>query len=234
MAAIGALLVAVVVVGRLAANCVIVADTATHEAVVVDPGDDADRILARLASPDLAGTRVVALVLTHAHFDHAGAAPALQRALPGRPPLLSHASDVPLFPGLHDQCRSFGCPLKASAFPREPDGFVADGGSVLGPAEKETRSRALAAGRVVHVPGHSPGSVALHWPTERLVLSGDTLFAGGGVGRTDLQGGDAGALQRSVARLLRLPADTAVIPGHGQRTTIKRERAAHARTARDL
>jgi hydroxyacylglutathione hydrolase len=202
------MLIRVLTVGPLGANCVILADERSHEAVVVDPGDDADEILQALAKDEL---KVVAILLTHAHIDHVGAAARLARVT-GAPTYL-HASDTPLLDKLELQARAIGLPG-----PEEMriDHALADGQRL------SFGSHTLV---VLHTPGHSPGSVAFLVEKEGLCLTGDTLFAGG-IGRTDLWFGDPVAITQSIRqRLYTLPEATKVIPGHGPSTTIARERA---------
>ncbi len=197
-------------VGPLACNCVVLGDAGNGQAMVVDPGGDAERILDLLRVLHL---RCVLIVNTHAHFDHVGANAALRRATGA--PLLMHADDLTLYGLLSQQAAYLG-----GIFPvpeRVPvDRRLADG---------ETLQAGALEARVLHTPGHSPGSICLLVESAPpLLLSGDTLFAGG-IGRTDLVGGDEEALMRSLReRLLALADDTQVIPGHGPLTTIGQER----------
>ena len=194
-------------VGLLGCNCSIVADAATGQAVVVDPGDDAERILALLASSRLTA---VALLHTHAHFDHAGASALLAKVTGA--PILFHAADVPLYAALAEQGRAFGLPAGA---PGKVSRLLAQGDRVAcGSGSLE----------VLHTPGHTPGSLCFRTDGDRPVLfSGDTLFRRS-VGRTDLWGGSTDDLLESIrTRLLTLPGDTPVLPGHGDGTTIAEE-----------
>lgn len=194
------------VVGPIQCNCYLVGDPDSREAVVVDPGDQPRDILERV---DAHGLTLVALVATHAHFDHVLAADAI-REITGVPFYL-HASDVPVLEGMQEGVRRFfGLELPP---PPEVDRLLHDGDE-------------LAAGgarlQVIHTPGHSPGSVSLLAPGEAL-FSGDTLFAGS-VGRTDLPGGDAGKELASIRDRIFPLGDLPVYPGHGPSTTIDRER----------
>ncbi len=194
-------------VGFLEVNCTIVGCPETREAIVIDPGDEAGKILAALGKHRL---RATAVVLTHGHFDHLGAAREIQEA--GAKVYLHH-EDLPLCENLPAQSRSFGLPPPR---PPEIDGFLSDGRSIpFGRCE---------AG-VIHTPGHSPGSVCLTVPAlGKVLFSGDTLFREG-IGRTDLWGGDAGKILRSIReRLFVLDDDTIVVPGHGEATTIGHEK----------
>lgn len=194
------------VVGPLQCNCYIVGDPETSEAIVIDPGDDADRLAASLAKR---GLTVTAIVATHAHFDHIVAAERL-RELTGAPFYL-HAEDKPILAWMQESGRLFlgmelPPPPEVDTEAREGDRLVA--GSV--------------ALEVVHTPGHSPGSITL--VTDGAVFSGDTLFAGS-IGRTDLPGGDMRSLLDAVRdKLFRLDAELPVYPGHGPATTLGAER----------
>jgi hydroxyacylglutathione hydrolase len=194
------------VVGPLQCNCYIVGDPATKEAVVIDPGDDADGIAESLAAHELS---VTAIVATHAHFDHIVAAQRL-RELTGAPFHL-HSEDKPLLPWMQESGRLFlGAELPS---PPEVDTDVDEGDRIkAGDVELE----------VVHTPGHSPGSISLI--ATDVLFSGDTLFAGS-IGRTDLPGGDIDELVAAVkGKLFELDDDTPVHPGHGPATTVGEEK----------
>jgi glyoxylase-like metal-dependent hydrolase (beta-lactamase superfamily II) len=195
-------------VGPLQCNCAIVADPATREAVVVDPGDEPDRILEALSG---AGLRAVALVHTHAHFDHMGCSALLKRITGA--PILLHAGDRPLYQNLAAQGQTFGLTLDA---PGIIDRTLVGGDRVAcGKGELE----------VIHTPGHTPGSLCFRMPGENgdLLFSGDTLFRRS-IGRTDLWGGSTPQILESIReQLLTLPGGLRVIPGHGDETTIADE-----------
>jgi hydroxyacylglutathione hydrolase len=195
-------------VGPLQCNCAIVADPTTREAVVIDPGDEPDRILETLAG---AGLRAVALVHTHAHFDHAGSS-ALIKRITGAP-ILMHAGDRPLYQNLTVQGQTFGLSLDA---PGVIDRILESGDRVAcGKGELE----------VIHTPGHTPGSLCFRMAGENgdVLFSGDTLFRRS-IGRTDLWGGSTPQILESIrGRLLTLPGGLRVIPGHGDETTIADE-----------
>lgn len=194
-------------VGMLQCNCSILGDEDSREAIVVDPGDDIPRILAVLARH---GLTVKQIIITHAHIDHIAGAARL-KAVTGAP-ILYNQFDLPLVKMMDVQAGWLGM---ATPDVRPPDDSLEDG-----------RIIAIAGiqGNILHTPGHTQGSVCLHLPHEKLLLAGDTLFAGS-VGRTDLPGGDGKALIRSIQdKLLPLPDETVVIPGHGPRTTIADER----------
>ena len=203
------MLVTVIPVGALYCNCAILGDPASGEAIVVDPGDEVEKVLAALRRH---GLRCVAILNTHAHIDHVGANHALREATGAR--LLMHEADLPLYDNLRVQSEWLGGLIPAP--PRaELDGHVAHGDRV---------SAGAVAADVLHTPGHTPGSVCFRVADEALVLTGDTLFAGS-IGRTDLWGGDFDQEIASIRRhLLTLDDATRVIPGHGPETTIGWER----------
>jgi glyoxylase-like metal-dependent hydrolase (beta-lactamase superfamily II) len=195
-------------VGPLQCNCTILGDEATHEAIVVDPGDDIPGILVRLARHNL---RVTRIVVTHAHIDHIAGAQSLKAITAA--PILYNQHDLPLAALIAEQADWLGVTTPDVRPPDDdlPDHTVIHAGSIHA--------------EVLHTPGHTPGSICLHIPDHALLLAGDTLFAGA-VGRTDLFiGGDHEQLLRSIhGLLLPLPDNTMVIPGHGGVTTIGRER----------
>ena len=197
-------------VGPLGCNCTIVADPSTGEAIVVDGGDEAEALAARLAE---LGVRAKYLVHTHAHADHIGALGTL-RDLAGGQGLL-HPGDLPLYRTVSEQAKWLGMqPIEITNI----DGDLADG---------DTLSAGAARLEVLHTPGHTPGSVsfALSVPgRDLLLLSGDTLFRGS-VGRVDIGGTTLEELVGSIrAKLFPFPDETEVVPGHGPATTIGRER----------
>lgn len=201
------------VVGALACNCYVVGDPDTMQAIVIDPGDDAGRILEAVTSR---GLKLAASVATHAHFDHILAAEALS-ALTGVPFLL-HLEDVELLRWLPD---SLGLFLGIHDGPPAPevDRRLADG-DVIRVGARELR--------VIHTPGHSPGSICLlaEEPEEAMVFAGDTLFANS-VGRTDLPGGDQTQLITSIRQRLFPLGDLAVYPGHGPATALGKEKVSN-------
>jgi glyoxylase-like metal-dependent hydrolase (beta-lactamase superfamily II) len=185
----------------------LLANLETSEAMVVDPGDEIADILARLARHHLTLKQIV---VTHAHIDHIGGAAQLKRATGA--PVLFHQADLPILGMLEAQAGWLGMPV--------PEKVALD----------QSANDGLAAGipglkaEVIHTPGHTPGSICLHFPKQELLLAGDTLFAGS-VGRTDLPGGDARALLHSLhTRVMLLPERTLVVPGHGEETVLGQER----------
>jgi glyoxylase-like metal-dependent hydrolase (beta-lactamase superfamily II) len=197
--------------GPFAAHCVLLVDDTDGAALVVDPGFEAEAILEEIDHQRL---RPQAIVLTHAHVDHAAGVAEIKRAYPGAPVLL-HRDDLPLYENLPMQAQMFGLPPTE---PAPPDGFLADGDRlVLGTDSLLVR----------HCPGHSPGHVVLvhEDPHAPLAVVGDVLFAGS-IGRTDLWGGSFEVLERSIRTVLyALPPHTRVVCGHGPDTTIGAEMA---------
>lgn len=194
-------------VGLLQCNCTLIGDETSRDAMVIDPGDNLPHILARLAAHRLT---VRQIVITHAHIDHVGGALALKRVT-GAPILLNQA-DLPLLQMMDVQAGWLGVKPPEVA---PPDASPEHGTTI------QTGSHTA---QVLHTPGHSPGSICLLFAPEKLLIAGDTLFAGS-IGRTDLPGGDGRQILRSIQEhLLTLPDDLRVIPGHGKPTTIGEER----------
>jgi hydroxyacylglutathione hydrolase len=197
-------------VGPLQCNCSIVGDEATREAMVIDPGDDLEDVLALLQKHNL---QVKHIVITHAHIDHIGGAMKL-RALTGAPILLNQ-NDYALLKMLDEQAAWVGM--------RSPGKVEIDQSVTTG----ETVTAGSLTASILHTPGHTEGSVCLFFPAEKKLIAGDTLFAGS-IGRTDLPGGSMPKILRSLRdTLMALPDDTVVVPGHGPLTTIGEERVSN-------
>jgi glyoxylase-like metal-dependent hydrolase (beta-lactamase superfamily II) len=206
-------------VGPLQCNCSILGDETSREAIVVDPGDDIPRILALLARHSLT---VKQILITHAHIDHIAGAHRLKQ-LTGAP-ILYNKHDLPLVKMMDIQATWLGIPTPTV---HQPDDTLDDGKliSIGSIGTNPDQERSGLTGNILHTPGHTEGSICIYLPTQSLLLAGDTLFAGS-VGRTDLPGGNTQKLLASIQdRLLTLPDDVKVIPGHGPRTTIGSERA---------
>ena len=197
----------IIPVGMLRCNCSIFGDEASREAVVIDPGDEIDRILGVLAKHQL---RVKAIVITHAHIDHIGGAQKLKAATGA--PVYMNANDQELYDHLDIQAEWLGIEPPGRT---DIDVNAREGEKLLlGPAEFQ----------VIHTPGHTQGSISLWIPAENKLVAGDTLFFDS-IGRTDLPGGNTKQILHSIHdKLLPLADDVVVIPGHGQETTIGRER----------
>jgi len=213
-------------VGMLQCNCHIVGDPQTREAIVIDPGDDAPRILEILARHHL---KVTAIAVTHTHIDHVIGLRRVHEATGA--PVYLHADDLPLYRMLDVQATWLGWKTPEEA---QIDQLVKEG-DVIRWGHYEAQ--------ILHTPGHTPGSICLYMHSDMPVepageratkpgksgtpqlFAGDTLFAGS-IGRTDLWGGSfAGIINSLKGKLLELPDDTIVYPGHGESTTIGQERA---------
>ncbi|MCS7173271.1 MAG: MBL fold metallo-hydrolase [Armatimonadetes bacterium] len=191
--------------GPIGTNCYLLGDEKTRRAVVVDPGSDAPVILELLRHHDL---QVETLVATHGHWDHVGAVRPLQQATGAR--FLAPAGDLELIRNASASALLLGVVVDP---PPDPDGFLEEG-DVLQVGELSLR--------VLSAPGHTPGHVILVGPGCAFV--GDVIFAGS-VGRTDLPGGDWDTLMETIrTKVLTLPEETVLYPGHGPPTTVRRER----------
>jgi hydroxyacylglutathione hydrolase len=194
-------------VGPLQCNCTILGDEEAREAIVIDPGDEISRIHNRLTE---LGLKLKQILITHAHIDHVGSALKLKR-LTGAP-ILMNENDLPLLHIMDQQAGWLGMETPEVVPPDESLKNGLNVGLERYPAQ------------VIHTPGHTQGSISLHFAPLKMVFAGDTLFAGS-IGRTDLPGGNSRQLIDSIrTHLLILPEDTLVIPGHGFNTTIGTER----------
>jgi glyoxylase-like metal-dependent hydrolase (beta-lactamase superfamily II) len=191
--------------GQFVQNCYLLADPATREAVIVDPGEEPRLFLDALERRQW---RLTAIWLTHAHLDHIMGVEAVQRAT--GVPIYLHPLDRPLYEALPAQGEWAGLALTA---PPPPDAALADGQRLRVGTHEIV---------VCHTPGHSPGSVS--FVGDDFIVGGDVLFAGS-IGRTDLPGGDLATLLASIQRVfLSRPDSTVVLSGHGPETTIGVER----------
>jgi hydroxyacylglutathione hydrolase len=198
------------VVGPFAENTYVVGDSETGAAVLVDPGGDLTRVLT-LCEPG--GLRIGTIFLTHGHIDHAAGCAAAKARL--ETPCQIHRDDAGWLEALPEQAAMFGFEEDGIGTPPEVERFHSDG---------DTLALGRHLGRVLHTPGHSRGSCCLFFEEARVLLSGDTLFAGS-VGRTDLPGGDFEALERSIReKLFTLGDDVRFYPGHGPPALLGDER----------
>lgn len=195
-------------VGPFQENSYLVVDPASSRAVLVDPGDEGERLVQLV---EASGATLEAIWLTHAHLDHVGGVAAVKRRWDV--PVHLHPADLPLYDRVADQAAYYGIPYEAPA--SRPERTLAEG---------DTVSVGTLRFDVLHVPGHAPGHVA--FVGHGVMLGGDLLFAGS-IGRTDLPLSDGAAMQRSLERAAGLPEETVVYPGHGPATTIGAEKRAN-------
>jgi len=192
-----------IVIGPLQVNCFVVYDEESHDAIVVDPGDEAEKIIGPIEDRKLKVSRIIC---THGHFDHIGAVTKLKEKTGAV--VMLHKGDLDIYMQADKQGALWGFHIEQ---PPAPDMFLAEGDEV-------------AVGRfslkVLHTPGHSPGGICLYG--EGVILTGDTIFAGS-VGRTDFPGGSLTDLKRSFARIIALPPETMIFSGHGPLTAVKNE-----------
>jgi len=194
-------------VGPLQCNCSVIGDENSREAIVVDPGDEIERVLLALQRH---GLTLKQILITHGHIDHVAGAMKLKAAT-GAPILMNSADQFQL--QMLDQMAAWiGIPSPGQVIiddSLDHDVTIQVGGLKA---------------RAIHTPGHTEGSTCIHFPTEKKLIAGDTLFAGS-IGRTDLPGGDFEKIIRSLKdRVLTLPEETIVIPGHGPATSIAEEK----------
>ncbi len=192
------------IVGPLEENTYVIGDEATRQAIVVDPGDEPDRIIDIIRDKNL---QVHSVICTHTHFDHVGAVGDIRKATGAK--ILIHKDDLKVYETAKDQAAFWGYDIDDIP---EPDGFI-DEGDVIEAGNLKFK--------VMHTPGHSPGGICLYG--EGILLSGDTIFKGS-VGRTDFPGGSMEELKKSFRRLLNLPQDTKIYSGHGPETTVGMEK----------
>ncbi|MGQ0713327.1 MAG: MBL fold metallo-hydrolase [Gemmatimonadaceae bacterium] len=198
------MIVRALTVGPLEENAFLVVDETTRRAVLIDPGEEADRLLAAVRDER---AELDAIWLTHAHMDHVGAIAAIIRAAPV--PIFVHPRERPIYDSAAQHGLVFGLRVEQ---PPAPDRALADGDALH--VGTLTFS-------VIHTPGHAPGHVVIHG--NGVAFVGDCLFAGS-IGRTDLPLADGAQLERSLERICSLPDDTIVYPGHGPATSIGREK----------
>ncbi len=193
-------------VGPLQCNCSVIGDETSREAIVIDPGDNIDRVLATLLQHQLTLKQIV---ITHGHIDHVGGAMKLKQATGA--PICMNSGDMMQLQLLDQMAAWIGIP---------------DPGPVTIDASLEHDSPVNVgsiSAKVLHTPGHTEGSTCIYFPSEKKLVAGDTLFAGS-IGRTDLPGGNFEKIIRSLKdHVLTLPEDTVVIPGHGPSTSIGEE-----------
>ena len=195
-------------VGSFEVNCSLLENEG--KALIVDPGQEANRIIDALENK---GWEPEAILLTHGHFDH----------INGIPGLLERFPDLPVYVSKED-AEVMSHPM--NTLPPEYFPVTVPAKNLKTDLLNSSLFTLNSSLTVISTPGHTPGGVCYFFPQEKLLLSGDTLFAGS-IGRTDLPGGDMATLMRSLDSLRSLPEDTVVIPGHGMTTTIGRELASN-------
>jgi glyoxylase-like metal-dependent hydrolase (beta-lactamase superfamily II) len=193
-----------IVVGPLQSNCYIVYDENSLEAMVIDPGGEPEKILNVIEDIKL---KICYIVCTHAHFDHLGALAGLKKKTNAK--IVMHKNELVIYMGARDQGVFMGYEIEQ---PPKPDMFVGEGDEL---------SFGGLQFKVLYTPGHSPGGICLY--SEGIIFTGDTVFAGS-VGRTDFYGGSIEELKKSFMRIISLPPETKIFPGHGDLSNIRDEK----------
>lgn len=195
--------------GELSTNCYVVADKETRGAIIIDPADAGEYISEKIIEKELKAEKIIA---THGHFDHLLAATHLQLALDI--PFLIHKEDEFLLDRMQESAKHF---LGRDPGPRpQVTANLQDG--------DEVRVGDITL-KVIHTPGHTPGSITLHYKNTAFV--GDVIFAQGGVGRTDFKYSNTNDLKESIDKILSLPKETLLLSGHGEATLAEKERQFH-------
>jgi hydroxyacylglutathione hydrolase len=191
-------------VGPLQVNCFVVYDEEVNDAIIIDPGDEPEKIISFIEAGKF---RVSSIVCTHSHFDHVGAVRRLKEVTDA--PVVIHKDDLGIYMHAEEQAVMWGLRMEQ---PPKPDSFVLEGDEITAGSLRF---------RVLHTPGHSPGGICLYG--NDVIFTGDTIFAGS-VGRTDFPGGSYDSLKKSFARIISLPPETKILSGHGPETTVGIER----------
>ena len=200
------------VVGQLQTNCYIVADQKKMEAIIIDPGDDAEYIENTLRDLNVLPKQIIA---THGHFDHILAAWELQLAY--KIPFLIHEKDTFLVERMHETAKHF-LHIDVSSLPPKVDTYLTS-------SQKVTTGEFVMT--IIETPGHTPGSVCLYLQKENVLFTGDTIFANSGVGRTDFSYSSITDLKKSIKAILNFPETTRLYSGHGELTSIQAEKSFH-------
>ena len=194
-----------IIVGPIQSNCYIAYDEKSSDALVIDPGEEAGKIMREIDQNHL---KVHYIVCTHGHFDHIGAVAEVKKKTGAK--VAINKKDIEIYRHAGELAASWGFHIDQ---PPDPDLLVEDGDEIVAGSLQF---------RVMITPGHSPGGICLYGIG--VLFTGDTIFAGS-VGRTDLYGGDMGELKKSFVRLISLPSDTEILPGHGSSSTMREEKA---------
>ncbi len=194
-----------IIVGPIQSNCYIAYDEKSSDALVIDPGEEAGKIMREIDQNHL---KVRYIICTHGHFDHIGAISEVKKKTGAK--VAINKKDIEIYRHAGEFAASWGFHIDQ---PPDPDLLVEDGDEIVAGSLHF---------RVLITPGHSPGGICLYG--NGVLFTGDTIFAGS-VGRTDLYGGDMGELKKSFVRLISLPPDTEILPGHGSSSTIREEKA---------
>lgn len=192
------------IVGQLQTNCYLFIDKG--QCLIIDPGDDADFIISTIRDLEV---KPIGLLATHGHFDHLLSATELKLAF--EIPFYLHKADLPILKRTESTAKYF---TGLSVDPPPPVDKYLKKGQILRVGKGKLR--------VIETPGHTQGSIILKG--KGIVIVGDLIFAGGGVGRTDLPGGDSNLLNTSIKKILSLPKDTIIYSGHGEETTVEEEK----------
>lgn len=203
------LVVETLVVGQMDTNCYLLIDFSSKEALIIDPGDDTQYISDHILTRQV---KTKAILATHGHFDHTLAALGLQLAF--KIPFLINQADSFLL-NRQDETATYFLKLRHVDPPPVVDGFLKEGQIITLGAHKL---------KVIHTPGHTPGSVCLYLSGDETLFAGDLLFADKAVGRTDFAYGSSNDLRQSLAKIFKLPGNTKIYPGHGRPTTINQEK----------
>lgn len=198
-------------VGKLKSNCYVVFDDIDNTAIIIDPGDDADYVIGQIA---VLGVDIKSIIATHGHFDHNMAAYELKEAY--KVPFMISEKDLFLIKKIPDSARYY-LKIKYVKVP-VPDSFLKEGNKI------EIGTSYF---KVVDLPGHTPGSIGLYNPVEKIYFPGDTIFKDGAIGRYDFSYSNKDKLFTSIKKILSLPENTIIYPGHGKRTCVRNEIAYH-------
>lgn len=196
------------IVGQLATNCYLLSDSESRRCFIIDPGDDAGYIMNRVVDLNL---KPQAILATHGHFDHILAVTELKLAY--KIPFMIHREDAVIVNRMEQTAKYF-TGITTDPAPHIDQIIKNNAKFNLGKIKLEA----------IHTPGHTPGSICLYAKNEGIIFTGDTIFANGNYGRTDLPGGDSKLLKDSILKILSLPDKTEILSGHGEKTSVAKEK----------